>query len=593
LTDVDQSSPHDPRVGAELAGRYRVIARLAAGGIGVVYRGERLGLGRAVAIKFLHQAFSNEQGLIKRFEREAQALSRIAHPHCVSIIDYGVEEGAPYLVMDYVRGKTLRDLMDEGPIPLPRTVFILRQLLAGLDHCHQQGIVHRDVKPANIMLTEVQGTGDHAQILDFGLAKLRDGTSDLSVGSIAIGTPSYMPPEQASGDPVDARSDVYALGVMLHEMVTGRKPFEADQAFEVIAMHASKSVPSLKEHAPGVEFPSGLDALIKRAMAKAPKDRFQTAGEMLAALEKVVGRPGNGQSSAGIPIDDFAYEETKVASSASLTRPPTAPTPDRGAGKRRFLLAFGALVFGGASATFLVLNGMKHDKGAVTVAVPDAATQVVAVPPTPPPTPPALTTPDATVVRPPDAAPPDAAALPDAALPDAPLVDASIPAEELAEPVGEVAVEIVPEEQVDTPAPVALPATPQVHDVDDVRELIAAGKRDEALAGLQQLRRQNPKNAYVHYLLGNVYFERLWWSDAMESYRSAIRVNRAYRSRAIMINNVIRSLGSTKTYAKASYFLRKDVGGAAAPYLRKAAKSDKNSKVRARAALILKQLGRR
>jgi serine/threonine-protein kinase len=141
--------------------------------MGVVYRGERLQLGRAVAIKFLHAAFAGRPEIMRRFETEARAMSRLAHPHCVSVMDYGVEEGAPYLVMDFVHGKTLRTLLDEGELTTARSLHIMRQLLAGLAHAHGQGIIHRDIKPANIMLTEATGTGDHVRILDFGLAKLR------------------------------------------------------------------------------------------------------------------------------------------------------------------------------------------------------------------------------------------------------------------------------------------------------------------------------------------------------------------------------------------------------------------------------------
>src|SRR5688500_12666242 len=163
----------DPRIDSVLQGRYRVISRLAAGGMGTVYRGERIQLGRPVAIKFLHTSFAAEKEFLRRFEVEAKAMSRLSHPHCVSVIDFGVE-GAPYMVMDFVHGETLRQVLDRGPLPPSRAVLILKQILAGLAHAHGQGIVHRDVKPANIILGEATGTGEHARILDFGLAKLRD-----------------------------------------------------------------------------------------------------------------------------------------------------------------------------------------------------------------------------------------------------------------------------------------------------------------------------------------------------------------------------------------------------------------------------------
>src|SRR5688572_19907192 len=231
MTEVDNE---DPRVGSVLQGRYKIISRLAAGGMGVVYRGERVHLKRPVAIKFLHPTFAAQESIVKRFETEAMAMSRLGHPHCVSVIDFGVDAGAPYVVMDFVQGTNLRDLIDAGPVPQARAIAIVRQLLAAIAHAHGQGIVHRDVKPANIMLSEATGTGDHVRVLDFGLAKLHDAQAmgDQSIASMVVGTPSYMSPEQARGDKVDTRSDVYSTGVVLYELLTGKKPFESTEAFE-------------------------------------------------------------------------------------------------------------------------------------------------------------------------------------------------------------------------------------------------------------------------------------------------------------------------------------------------------------------------
>src|SRR5215813_4776511 len=186
---ADRSDDH--LIGRVVGGRYRLTQRLAAGGMGVVYRGERVQLGRPVAIKFLHPTFAMRDDALRRFDIEARAMGRLAHPHCVSVMDFGVEEGMPYLVMDFVHGKTLREILDAGGMPLPRALHIFRQILAGVAHAHGQGIIHRDLKPANVMVTEATGTGDHVRILDFGLAKLRDtSTSDSSSSSFAIGTPS-------------------------------------------------------------------------------------------------------------------------------------------------------------------------------------------------------------------------------------------------------------------------------------------------------------------------------------------------------------------------------------------------------------------
>src|SRR5262249_34482497 len=212
----------DSRIGAVVGGRYRLTEQIAVGGMGVVYRAERIQLGRTVAIKFLHPSFAGRGDILRRFENEARAMGRLAHPHCVSVMDFGVEDGMPYLVMDFVHGETLREILDAGGMPLPRALAIFRQILAGVAHAHGQGIIHRDLKPANVMVTEATGTGDHVRILDFGLAKLAGGTAgDTSHSNLAIGTPSYMAPEQARGGTVDARTDIYSLGVLLFELVTG------------------------------------------------------------------------------------------------------------------------------------------------------------------------------------------------------------------------------------------------------------------------------------------------------------------------------------------------------------------------------------
>ncbi len=209
----------DPREGKVLQGRYRILSLLAEGGMGVVYKAERVGIGRPVVVKFLHAILSDKPGIVDRFEREARATARLNHPNCVALIDFGIDDGSPYLVMEYVEGKTLADLLDHGAVPAGRAVDIIRQILGGLEHAHDRGILHRDLKPANVMIVEVEGyRGDFVKILDFGLAKLAwpgEDKRDVTVEGIAIGTPGYMSPEQAAGVPSDRRSDVYCVGALL------------------------------------------------------------------------------------------------------------------------------------------------------------------------------------------------------------------------------------------------------------------------------------------------------------------------------------------------------------------------------------------
>ncbi|HEY3353594.1 MAG TPA: serine/threonine-protein kinase, partial [Polyangia bacterium] len=326
----------DPRIGVVVGGRYRLLECVAAGGMGVIYRGERVQLGRPVALKFLHPGFAASPELRRRFNTEAQAMSRLAHPNCASVLDFGVHEGAPYIVMEYATGATLRQVLDAGPVPVTRTLGIMRQLLAGLAHAHEQGIVHRDVKPENLVLAEVTGTGDHLRILDFGLAKLRDasGASFQTAAMVAMGTPSYMSPEQARGEPADGRADVYGAGVLLFELLTRRKPFVAEEPLVVLDMQRNAPPPRLADVAPGAGFSPALEAVVATALAKAPGERFQTAADFAAALD---GTPESGgratAAAAPAPADAAGVGHAPtlpLLSPAPLARagtPAAAPTP--------------------------------------------------------------------------------------------------------------------------------------------------------------------------------------------------------------------------------------------------------------------------
>jgi serine/threonine-protein kinase len=294
----------DPRIGAILDGRYRITAAIAKGGMGVVYRGERLGLGRAVAIKFLHPEAAATPELRRRFETEARAASRMSHPGCVAVIDFGVDDGAPYLVMDLVAGRTLASVMREGSLSIARALHLGRQILAGLAHAHAHGIIHRDIKPANVMVWSDE-LGEHAQITDFGVAKIVDAPGNHSQ-NLAIGTPSYMSPEQTLGAPVDARSDVYGAGVLLYELLGERRPFHAPRAFDVMWLHREAPVPPLDEVAPHRVVPAAIEGVVRKALAKAPADRYASAVQFAAALEEAA-------ASAQASADDLDLAELLAA----------------------------------------------------------------------------------------------------------------------------------------------------------------------------------------------------------------------------------------------------------------------------------------
>jgi serine/threonine protein kinase len=277
----------DARLGQVLDGRYRLEERLAAGGMGVVYRGQRMGLAKPVAVKFLHRTAAVQSGNRLRFEREAAAMSRLSHPNLVSIIDYGAVEDVPYLVMDFHAGRSLRQVLSRGVLRPERAVFIARQLLAGLASAHASNVVHRDLKPENVLIVGAPGE-DLVKILDFGVAKLVEGDagpSELSVmaGGL-LGTAEYMAPEQVRVEHVDARADVYAVGILLYEMVTGRRPFEAERDLAVLQKQVEEAPAPPRTLAPAIS--AALDAAILRALEKDRDDRWRSADDFGRALAR-------------------------------------------------------------------------------------------------------------------------------------------------------------------------------------------------------------------------------------------------------------------------------------------------------------------
>ena len=306
-----------------LQGRYRLDALLASGAMGVVYRGERLQLGRLVAVKFLHPWIATQKAFLGRFENEARAMSKLQHPNCVSVLDFGVD-GTPYLVMDFVTGKTVRELLAGGRLEPGRALRVVRQLLAGLGYAHAQGIIHRDLKPENLILTDEPGLSDHLRILDFGLAKLRDGPA-MTAG-LAVGTPSYMSPEQTGADgPIDARTDLYAVGVVLFELLTGRKPFQSENVGELLLMHRELPPPLLRAAAPAAGLSAEIESVVSKALSKFATERFQSAAEFVTSLDATPegrgGRPAPARPAAGPTLARFGGAPLPTSPPAAAAAP--------------------------------------------------------------------------------------------------------------------------------------------------------------------------------------------------------------------------------------------------------------------------------
>src|SRR5580698_8736142 len=263
-------SPDDPLIGRTLPGGYLILELVGIGGMGRVYRAEQTTLVRTVAVKIIHPHLVGEESTAARFITEARAASRLNHPNSVAIIDFGKSpEGQLYLVMEFLRGKDLaRTLYEEGPLPFRRIVDVLRQTLAALAEAHSVEIVHRDLKPENIILEPVRSGGDFVKVVDFGLAKMRAETQQPGITSpgIVCGTPEYMSPEQARGDPLDPRSDLYAVGVILYQLVSGRLPFEAETPTQVVLAHLMEAPKNPHDVAPERQIPQSLVDVALKAL---------------------------------------------------------------------------------------------------------------------------------------------------------------------------------------------------------------------------------------------------------------------------------------------------------------------------------------
>jgi serine/threonine-protein kinase len=357
----------DAVLGSVIDGRYKVVARLGAGGMADVYLAEDQQLGRKVALKLLHRRFAEDPGFVERFRREAQAAAGLQHPNVVGVYDRGGYDGTYYIAMEYLPGRTLKRLIrDEAPLDPVRAIDLAIQILKAARFAHHRGVIHRDLKPHNVMVDD----SGHVKVTDFGIA--RAGASDMTETGSILGTAQYLSPEQAQGHAVSSTSDLYSIAVVLYEMLTGRVPFDAEQAVTIAIKHVSEAPTAPTAVNP--QTPPELEQVVMWALNKNPADRPQSADQFIAALEQartaIVSGQGGQRTAAMAAVGAGAVgavaAQAPPTSPARLpARPPQqatdggAPPPGERDGKRSWrpwaiVLALLLLLAGGGVAAYLL-----------------------------------------------------------------------------------------------------------------------------------------------------------------------------------------------------------------------------------------------
>jgi eukaryotic-like serine/threonine-protein kinase len=542
----------DPLVGRTLEDRYEVVRRLGEGAMGAVYEVRHLRLGKPFAMKVIHAELAQVEEFVERFEREALSCSRLAHPNCISVTDFGrASSGELFLVMEYVQGQPLNELIQKKPLPVGKALEVTRQLLVGLHHAHQQGIIHRDIKPENVMQVEGEGGSWRVKILDFGIAKVPMGDQkgkQLTKAGVVFGTPEYMAPEQALVADVDARADIYAAAVMLWRMLTGKPLFEGDGPVEILSAKLSHTAPSLEQVAPGL-FSQRLQDFLARALEREPSARFADASEMLEALREIENELGRGLAVTPRPtavqmLVSRAAEVPRRATGVftdwySCAGDAAAPT---WSGRARGLVTTGQgrIVLGAAFALLCML-----------VLVPVLALVGNSGPPAPP------------------------------RLAGGAGGEWLDPAKDTVQPARQ------PKEDE---------LSPKLKErLTKVRLFMAKGHCREASLDLKNLVQEQPKLARGHYLLGAALTCRKLHKEAWSAYTRAVQLDPRFKQDARIIEDAQRLLKHQKAEVHARLaalnFLGTKVGKAALPILIEAASSNDSRPVREHAAALVKWHG--
>ncbi len=368
----------DPFIGRDiLNGQFQILQKIGTGGMGSVYKALQPDMNRMVAVKILHPKLNTRKDLVSRFRREARSMSQLSHPNTTKVFLYGeLDDGSLYIVMEYLDGKNLNQTVrNDGPFSIERALPILIAVSGALDEAHHVGIIHRDLKPENIFLVQSASQRDYPKVLDFGLAKvgerqMRPGSVILTQEGMVFGTPEFMSPEQAQGKTPVPGSDIYALAVILYEVLTGKLPFDAKSPMDFIHLHVTAKPIPLNQRVPGKTFPPMLEAVISKALQKRAEERYSSAAEFASALQEVLqeqGLPPYARSSslrAAAPAQGQSLHPLAAGHSMPVpyySAPPTIPHVARRTGPSLGLLigVAGAFLCIGALLAFIAMKVLR------------------------------------------------------------------------------------------------------------------------------------------------------------------------------------------------------------------------------------------
>jgi eukaryotic-like serine/threonine-protein kinase len=525
------ASVPDPFIGRTLNGRYDVLARLGAGGVGVVYQGRQLQLDRLVAIKVLRPGAAASPEWRRRFEREARVLSALVHPNVVTVTDFGTDGDVPYLVMELLQGRTLADLINEGPLSPARALDIVRQTLRGLAFAHRRGIAHLDLKPANIFMQALPDHADHVRLLDFGTAQFLEAATSPRLSS-------YLAPEQVTSERVDTRADIYAAGAILFQLLAGRLPYLADTPEGIREAQVYEPVPSLAEVRPDLSIARLVQPVLDRAMAKRPAGRYPQALWMLSALEAL---DGGSREATSAELAPTLKELPPVRSARRAPEPPTLknlPGVPSAARPPRALPWRTAIALAVLAATITAgVTFLRRHRGPLAESAKPVAAQAPAPNPQATPTPPA-----------PAAAPP--VPLPAAKQTQTKPASALAPGQPARDPWQE--------------------AVPEA--LKPIREGLERGARlnEGALGPAYAFARQNPDDPRPWLLIAHAYAQLDWLSDSVERYQRAYRADPSCRGDPQMLEDLLKAAAHRVAGRKAARAIRDIYGAEALPALEKA-----------------------